>query len=98
MGISVEDRILRHVGFEQVTGLSSAKSLTVPTGALFALIQASDQDVRWRADTTAPTASIGMLLSTDDPGLWWTAELVEFTDLQFIEVAGGAKLNVTYFK
>jgi hypothetical protein len=48
------------LGFEQVTGLSSAKGLTVPDRATRALITCDTQNVRWRDDGTSPTAAIGI--------------------------------------
>ncbi len=42
-------------GYQQITDLSSAVSLTVPNGANYAIIEAETQSVRWRDDGTAPT-------------------------------------------
>lgn len=86
------------LGYEQITSLSTVKSLTLPershNGAPnFALIQAETQDVRWRDDGTDPTSSVGMKLSAG-------AELRydgDLTQVKFIEVTSGAKLNISYY-
>lgn len=87
---------LTAMGFEQITSLSSSAALTVPSGATIAVVQAEGMDVRWRPDgaTTAPTASVGMLLPAGaervfDGGL---------ASVRFIRVAAGAVLNVSYYK
>jgi hypothetical protein len=63
------------LGYQQITDLSSAVGLTVPTLApdgsnqkpTFALIICETQGVRWRDDSTAPTASVGMPLAAGVP-------------------------------
>lgn len=92
----------RVVGYEQVTGLSSAKGLTVPavdpngnSGKPNAvLLQSEAQNIRWRADGTNPTASVGMrLLSTALEPWYYDGDLQK---IRFIESAASAILNVTY--
>jgi hypothetical protein len=80
-------------GYQQLTSLSSAASLTVPTGASFALIQAQDRDVRWRDDGTDPTASVGMVIAAGATVLY-EGELPRF---RVVETEASAKLNVTYY-
>lgn len=88
-------------GYQQITSLSSAAGLTVPTtdkqGNLrqptFALIVAETQGVRWRDDGTAPTASVGMPLAVGVP-LQYDGDL---TNIKFIETAASAKLNISYY-
>ena len=81
------------VGFEQVTSLSSAAALTVPTGAKVALINTEDQNVRWRDDGTAPTTTVGCVI---EPGSYfsYTGDL---SAIRFIEETASAKLNVSYY-
>jgi len=89
------------MGYQQITSLSSAASLTVPTqdkqGNLkqptFALIIAETQNVRWRDDGVAPTASVGMLLAAGVP-LQYDGDL---TNIKFIEQTASAKLNISYY-
>ena len=49
------------------TDISSAVTLTVPTGATKVLIQALDKDIRYTLDGTAPTSTKGFQLAADDP-------------------------------
>lgn len=87
---------LTALGFEQITSLSSSAALTVPSGATIAVVQAEGVDVRWRPDgaTTAPTASVGMLLPAGaervfDGGL---------SSVRFIQATSGAVINVSYYQ
>ena len=89
----VEPAAMRPLGFQQITGLSSATGLTVPSGALIALIQAESQDVRWRDDGTNPTQTVGMTLGTG-LSLPYTGDL---SLIKFIETTASAKLNVSYY-
>lgn len=90
---SVAPGALRCFGYQQITSLSAATSLSVPTGALIALIQPEVADVRWRDDGTAPTASVGMYLG-QGATLPYTGNL---NAVQFIQVSAGAKLNISYY-
>lgn len=81
------------MGFEQVTGLSTAKGLTVPKGSRMAVITCRTQAVSWRDDGTAPTASIGISLPVNTPFMY-TGNL---SAMSFIEEAAGAVLNVSYY-
>lgn len=89
------------IGYQQITSLSSAAGLTVPTNdksgnkqqPTFALIVAEGKDVRWRDDGTAPTTSVGMPLAVGVP-LQYDGDL---TNIKFIETAASAKLNISYY-
>lgn len=89
------------IGYQQITSLSSAQTLTVPlldkTGLnqkpSFALIVAEGAPVRWRDDGTAPTASVGMPLAIGVP-LQYDGDL---TQIRFIEQSASAKLNISYY-
>lgn len=80
-------------GYQQITSLSSAASLTVPSGAKRALIIAESQAVRWRDDGTNPTSSVGMTLSVGET-LDYRGDL---SSIKFIESAASAKLNISYY-
>jgi hypothetical protein len=86
---------MESLGFQQLTGMTSAASLTVPTGADAVLLSADTQAVRWRDDGTAPTASVGMSIRTTDQAFLYTGDLAA---IQFIAAVSGAVLNCTYFK
>ena len=81
-------------GYEQITSLASATSLTVPAGAWIAIIQAEDNNVRWRSDGTAPTISVGVVLAAEEELVLQGAALL--AAIEFIQEAA-AKLNVQYF-
>lgn len=80
-------------GYQQITSLSSATSLTVPENTTFAMIGVESQAVRYRSDGTAPTTSVGKQLAAGQE-MKYTGNLKA---LQFIEVASGAKLNISYY-
>lgn len=93
--------VTTRLGYEQITGLSAAKGLTVPTYDLnglackpsIALIVAESTAVRWRDDGVAPTASVGMPLATGVT-LQYDGDL---SAIRFIEQSASSKLNVTYY-
>jgi hypothetical protein len=98
---------LEQMGFEQLTSLAASIGLTTPKGPMFgtapelsksvarlAIIQAEGANVRWRDDGTAPTAGIGMRL-LQDRDMFYQGDL---SAIRFIQEAGGAKLNVAYYK
>jgi hypothetical protein len=84
------------LGYQQVTSLSSAATLTVPANAQRALIVAESQAVRWRDDGTAPTGSVGFPLPIGVP-FEYTGGFAALSTIQFIEQTASAKLNVCYY-
>lgn len=80
-------------GYQQLTSLSAAAALTVPSGAKVALMQAEAQSVRWRDDGTDPTTTVGMVLNAGE-SLYFTGSLAGF---KAIEVSASAKLNISYY-
>jgi len=93
--------ITTRLGYQQITSLSSATNLTVPSTDVqglscrpaIAIITPESQAVRWRDDGTAPSATVGMPLAAGTT-LQYDGDL---TKIQFFEQAGGAKLNVSYY-
>lgn len=83
------------LGYQQLTSITAATALTVPTGATRAMLVAEAQAVRWRDDGSAPTGSVGMILKTTDAPLEYNGDLAA---LQFIASTTGAILNVAYYK
>ena len=82
------------LGFQTLTTVG-ATALTVPKGAVLALIQAEAQAVRWRDDGGTPTAAIGITIATGETFEYRGREgLVAF---RAIEAVGGGILNVSYY-
>lgn len=84
----------RPLGYVQITSLAAATALTVPAGAVLALIVPEGQNVRWRDDLIDPTASVGQPLGVGEELQYTAAGLAS---LKFIEQAASAKLNVTFY-
>lgn len=80
-------------GFEQITSIGSAKSLTKPPGARMAIITCHTQAIAWRDDGTAPVAGTGIHLPVNTPFLY-TGNLGSF---KLIEEVAGAVVNVSYY-
>lgn len=84
------------LGYQQITSLSAAAGLTVPTvpsQPTMAVIVAEGQSVRWRDDGIAPTATVGMPLAVGAT-LNYDGDL---NKIKFIETAASAKINVSYY-
>lgn len=81
------------LGYQQITSLSASTGLTVPSGATLALIVPETQNVRWRDDGTAPTASVGMPIFVG-ASLSYDGDL---NRIRFIEETASAKLNISYY-
>lgn len=85
--------INRPLGYQQITSLAAAQSLTVPSGATWAIISAETQAVRYRDDGTNPTAAVGQPLPVN-VDLPYSGDL---TRVKFIEQTASAKINITYY-
>ncbi len=83
------------LGYQQITSLSAATALTVPTGATTAVIRTEAQAVRYRDDGTDPSATVGQPMAVADFPLVYTGPLLK---IKFIEQVSGAKLNISYYK
>jgi hypothetical protein len=96
-------RTYRACGYQQITSLASAASLTIPTVAPDGgtckpnaiLIGSTAQNVRWRDDGTAPTATVGNLLISAQQPFYYDGDL---SRIRFIEAAASAVLNVAYYE
>jgi len=71
--------------------ISSATTLTPPTGATKIMIQALTQNVRFTLDGTAPTASKGFQLKSGDPAM--IISIDSTTVLKVIQEAATADLQ-----
>lgn len=62
-----------------------------PKTAMFLLVQAIDQNIRFTLDGTVPTASVGFQIVAGDPAI--IIPLAKNTAPQFIEEAAGASFE-----
>lgn len=86
------------LGYQQMTtALASAVGLaSIPAGANVAILQAETHAVRYTDDgKTTPTTTVGMLLNTTDPPYVYMGNLAA---MEVIASAGGAILNISYYK
>jgi len=90
------------LAYQQATSLNAAKTTAVatgsaiPSGTVWATVQAEAQDVRYTLDGTTPTATVGTLLKAGQP-----ATIFLMTELQvakWIEATASAKLNFQFYK
>lgn len=81
------------LGYQQITDLSSAVGLTIPSGTTLALIVPETQNVRWRDDGTNPTSTVGMPIYIG-ASLSYDGDL---NKIKFIQEAASAKLNISYY-
>jgi hypothetical protein len=82
------------VGFQQIVGLAAATQLTIPAGAIYALIGCSTQNVNWRDDGGAPTAALGMPIIAGAAPI----KLTNLDKLEFIQQAANAVLNASFYR
>ena len=94
----------KYFGYQQITDVSVAVGLTVPTkatdgnstptGPTWCLLQAEGAPIRWRDDGTDPTASVGIILQLGADPYPYDGDL---SKIRFIQTAASAKLNVSYY-
>jgi hypothetical protein len=83
------------LGYERITGLSTAKGLTVPSSlATLVLLRPESQSVRIRDDGVDPTAGVGFPLNANDV-FEYTGDL---SAIKFIEITASAVLHALYYK
>lgn len=78
---------------QQMAVGTSANSLSIPRGVNGCWLQAQGANVRWRADGTNPTASVGMILYDGADPIWFSEGM---SKLRFIAVSGTPVLSVQY--
>lgn len=89
----VADATIQPVGYRQITNLGSAIGIQIGDGRV-ALIQALNQNVRWRDDGTDPTTSVGMRLHAGET-IFYTGDL---RAIRFIEESASAELNISVYQ
>ncbi|MGQ0668558.1 MAG: hypothetical protein ACT4PO_02605 [Actinomycetota bacterium] len=92
----VREQNLQPKGYENITGLSVVKGVTLTgaaAGTRYLLLKTETQPVRWRDDGTDPTAALGILIDVGDE-FWYTGDP---SAIKFIETAVSASLHVAKF-
>jgi hypothetical protein len=84
----------RYVGTEQITSLSTAKSLTLPDNARAAVLIPETQAVRIAFDGTTPTSADPLLFAGQDLTVTTREDLA---NVRLIEDAASATVKVLYF-
>lgn len=74
---------------------ASCTSGGIPPGATMAYLDAETAGVRYRDDGGAPTAAVGSLIATGNPGIFYTGTL---SAIQFIAATGSPLLNVSMYR
>ena len=86
---------LQCIGFEQKAVIALA-ALSVPdTACLEALVQAEGGDIRWRADGTAPTTTVGMLIRDGESMI--VTGIRAIAAMKFIAAGAAGAVNVSYW-
>lgn len=89
----VWDAILEPLAYDDMMSLGTATALTIPTGAIAAIVQPQNQAVRIRMDGVNPTAAVGLTMNA---GQWYFLNS-DLTQIRVIEAVAGAVLAVQYF-
>lgn len=82
-------------GYQQLTDLTTAKVITAPRSANWAMVRCSGGDVRWRDDGTSPTAATGYPLLEGEE-LEYDA-VTGLDGLRFIAMNGNPEVSLTYY-
>lgn len=90
----VDGTVAPVAGYQQITGLSTVKTLIIPASARFAMISVEGKPVRYLDDGQTPTASFGMPIAAGETR-YYTGDL---SALKFIESSASAVINVSYYR
>ena len=99
MSLQTQQAQLRPLGWQQLSAatLATATSLTVPAGAMMAVVSVNPTAtaVRYRDDGTAPTATTGVVIpGASYPNVVYTGDL---TRIQFILSTGAPIVDILYY-
>ena len=82
-------------GYQQDTAMTSAQPLpSIPQYTEAVLLQATGDNIRWRDDGTAPTASVGMRLLAGGEPFFYVGDVRK---IRVIEEGTAAVLNCAYY-
>jgi hypothetical protein len=88
----VADAAVEPAGYVQLSP-NTAQGVSMGDGRL-ALIQALNQNVRYRDDGTDPTSTVGVRIHAGE-SIWYTGNL---RSIKFIEETAGAEVNILAYK
>jgi hypothetical protein len=88
----IADAIIEPDGYVQLTP-NTAQGVGIGNGRV-ALIQALDQNVRYRDDGADPTTTTGVRIHAGE-SIWYTGDLRQ---IRFIGETSGAELNILVYK
>jgi hypothetical protein len=81
------------LGYHQLTSLGSVVGCPQASAGQAVVFKPEAQSIRYRSDGGTPSASVGMLVLAGE----CVQYVGDLTKLRFIQVAGGAILNVEVF-
>lgn len=81
------------LGYHQLTSMTTAVGCPRASVGQAVVFKPETQSIRYRSDGGTPTASVGMLVVAGE----CVHYVGDLTQLRFIQVAGGAILNVEVF-
>lgn len=87
------DATITPLAYHQITSLAAATGISGGAGRV-ALIQALDQNVRWRDDGVDPTGTVGMRLAAGET-MFYVGDLKK---IKFIEEAASAEINLSVYE
>jgi hypothetical protein len=92
---SLGNRTWRAVGYQQFAAgaVDASTALTVPPGAVLAIITCEAQAIRWRDDDVAPTTTVGMPQAVGAI-FNYMGDLARY---RVISAVAGAIVNVSYY-
>jgi hypothetical protein len=88
------DARVKPAGYVQYTDLSSATKGVATSSGRVALVQALDQNVRYRDDGQDPTTTVGVRIHAGE-SIWYTGDL---GNLRIIEETSGAEVNILTYE
>lgn len=83
------------LGYVQFTLTTAVNLPTIPAGANHVVVQTETGDIRYRDDTVAPTASVGMYLFAGNYVELQSEKVVQ--QFKLIAVTGSVVVNVSYY-
>lgn len=89
-----QNAVLRTKGFQALTVSNTAVGFTVPSGTEYAIASLEANNIRYRDDGTAPTSSVGLLITaTSIFGVCQNS----LDSIRFIRETADGLLNIEYY-